>query len=134
MCGIIGYRGSRRAAPILLGGLRRLEYRGYDSAGIAIRTDTLSVSKQTGKVQHLVDSLPEGIQGTLGIAHTRWATHGGVTEANAHPHLGPEGKVAIVHNGIIENASAVRRGLESNGATFRSETDSEVIEIGRAHV
>lgn len=127
MCGIIGYRGSRRAAPILLGGLRRLEYRGYDSAGIAIRTDTLSVSKQTGKVQDLVDSLPEGIQGTLGIAHTRWATHGGVTEANAHPHLGPEGKVAIVHNGIIENASAVRRDLESNGATFRSETDSEVI-------
>ncbi len=127
MCGIMGYRGQKRAAPVLLGGLRRLEYRGYDSAGLAIRNGGMHVWKQIGRVQGLVDSLPADIQGNLGIAHTRWATHGGVTDENAHPHLGPHQRVAIVHNGIIENAGAVRRDLERSGATFTSETDSEVI-------
>ncbi|DAC09518.1 MAG TPA: glutamine--fructose-6-phosphate aminotransferase, partial [Candidatus Poseidoniales archaeon] len=127
MCGIIAYHGHRQAAPILVNGLRRLEYRGYDSAGIAIRGEAFEVRKSTGKVQDLEEVLPANMPGTVGIAHTRWATHGGVTDDNAHPHLGPERKVAIVHNGIIENATRVRRHLERQGATFRSETDSEVI-------
>ncbi|MBD40702.1 MAG: glutamine--fructose-6-phosphate transaminase (isomerizing) [Euryarchaeota archaeon] len=127
MCGIIAYHGRRQAAPILVNGLRRLEYRGYDSAGLAIRSDSFDVQKRTGKVAELESSLPAKMPGTIGIAHTRWATHGGVTDENAHPHLGPEGRVVIVHNGIIENATRIRRHLERQGATFRSETDSEVI-------
>ena len=127
MCGIIAYHGRRQAAPILVSGLRRLEYRGYDSAGIAIRGESFDVRKRTGKVEELEQILPENIPGTVGIAHTRWATHGGVTDENAHPHLGPEQRVVIVHNGIIENATRVRRHLERKGASFRSETDSEVI-------
>ncbi|MEC7461773.1 MAG: glutamine--fructose-6-phosphate aminotransferase, partial [Candidatus Thermoplasmatota archaeon] len=127
MCGIVGYHGRRQAAPILLNGLRRLEYRGYDSAGLALRGDAFDVRKRIGKVAELEATLPKKMQGTVGIAHTRWATHGGVTDENAHPHLGPEQRVVIVHNGIIENATRIRRHLELNGATFRSETDSEVI-------
>ena len=127
MCGIVGYHGRRQAAPILLNGLRRLEYRGYDSAGLALRGDAFDVRKRIGKVAELEATLPKKMPGTVGIAHTRWATHGGVTDENAHPHLGPEQRVVIVHNGIIENATRIRRHLERNGATFRSETDSEVI-------
>ena len=127
MCGIIAYHGRRQAAPILVNGLRRLEYRGYDSAGLAIRGEAFDVRKRTGKVAELEASLPKKMPGTIGIAHTRWATHGGVTDENAHPHLGPEQRVVIVHNGIIENASRIRRHLERQGASFRSETDSEVI-------
>ena len=127
MCGIVGYHGRRQAAPILLNGLRRLEYRGYDSAGLVLRGDAFDVRKRIGKVAELEATLPKKMPGTVGIAHTRWATHGGVTDENAHPHLGPEQRVVIVHNGIIENATRIRRHLERNGATFRSETDSEVI-------
>ena len=127
MCGIIAYHGRRQAAPILVNGLRRLEYRGYDSAGLAIHGASFDVRKCTGKVAELESSLPAKMPGTIGIAHTRWATHGGVTDENAHPHLGPKKRVVIVHNGIIENASRIRRHLERQGATFRSETDSEVI-------
>ena len=127
MCGIFGYMGPRVAAPILIEGLRRLEYRGYDSTGIAVKNGDFSVYKKIGKVAELQSILPPKIQGNVGIAHTRWATHGGVTDPNAHPHLSENGKVVIVHNGIIENSRALRRLLKKKGVTLSSETDSEVI-------
>ena len=108
MCGIIGYIGNQQAAPFLLEGLRRLEYRGYDSSGFAIRNGEVSVFKRIGKVSDLETMLPKRIEGKCGIAHTRWATHGGVTDANAHPHCSSDGKIALVHNGIIENARSLR--------------------------
>ena len=111
MCGIIGYVGYREAAPILLEGLRRLEYRGYDSAGVAIQNGQgLNVRKLAGRVQGLSDSLAEmALEGTGGIAHTRWATHGAPTQANAHPHTDCSGSIVLVHNGIIENADVLRK-------------------------
>lgn len=132
MCGIIGYAGPRRATPILLEGLKRLEYRGYDSAGICVGVQDpqgtrLELIRRTGKIQALRQAVPKDFPGTWGIGHTRWATHGGVTEANAHPHFDASGKIAVAHNGIIENYRALRAKLEAEGVVFRSETDSEVI-------
>jgi glucosamine--fructose-6-phosphate aminotransferase (isomerizing) len=128
MCGIVGYIGRQDAAPILMEGLHRLEYRGYDSAGLAIvRNGALKVYKAKGKVRELERLLPENLKGSPGIAHTRWATHGEPSERNAHPHTDAAGRYAIVHNGIIENASTLRAQLTSRGVQFRSETDSEVL-------
>lgn len=126
MCGIVGYAGYRRAAPILLQGLRRLEYRGYDSYGIATLASEVCVHKKAGKVSDLPDS--QGmLQGTIGIGHTRWATHGIPSDVNAHPHQDCTDKIAVVHNGIIENYAHLKRELIGRGHTFRSETDTEVI-------
>jgi glutamine---fructose-6-phosphate transaminase (isomerizing) len=134
MCGIVGYVGRRPAADILLNGLKRLEYRGYDSAGVAMVGDgKLNVAKRVGKVRDLSDrvhaSWPESLRDSLrtGIAHTRWATHGAPSEANAHPHLDQRERIAVVHNGIVDNYAPIRRQCETQGHTFRSETDSEVL-------
>ncbi len=129
MCGIVGYVGPRPAAPILLEGLRRLEYRGYDSAGVAvINGDGVKVRKAAGKLAVLRDLLKnDAPEGTVGIGHTRWATHGAPTTPNAHPHLDSSGRIALIHNGIIENASAIRTLLLQRGHTFTSETDTEVL-------
>jgi len=134
MCGIVGYTGPRRAAPILVEGLKRLEYRGYDSAGIVVQFESkLSVIKTVGKIAQLRASVPSNLPGICGLGHTRWATHGGVTNANAHPHLDPTGKVAVVHNGIVENYRVLKEKLQAKGAVFVSETDSEVIAHLVAH-
>jgi glutamine---fructose-6-phosphate transaminase (isomerizing) len=129
MCGIVGYIGKQNAVPILLDGLRRLEYRGYDSAGISIHlADGFQTLKKTGRVENLrkqAQSLQK--TGDTGISHTRWATHGGVTDANAHPHLSWDGRLSMVHNGVIENYALIRRELEAKGVTFSSETDSEAL-------
>ena len=129
MCGIVGYLGSKNAMPILLDGLRRLEYRGYDSAGIAVCHDSVLHSmRKVGKVQSLVESIDGSFpQASLGIAHTRWATHGEPSEANAHPQFDCTGTIALIHNGIIENHASLRRKLEGSGHRFSSETDSETI-------
>lgn len=130
MCGIVGYIGDRAAVPLLLQGLRRLEYRGYDSAGITVlENGGLETRKAVGKIAMLEEILGNGRAptGRAGIAHTRWATHGSPTTENAHPHLDCAGELALVHNGIIENAGSLRRQLESLGHRFRSETDTEVI-------
>ncbi|GAU68069.1 glutamine--fructose-6-phosphate aminotransferase [Streptomyces sp. NBRC 110611] len=140
MCGIVGYIGKRDVAPLLLEGLQRLEYRGYDSAGIAIhasgtgKTAGLRTAKAKGRVRELEARLPKRFAGTTGIAHTRWATHGAPTDGNAHPHVDAEGKVAVVHNGIIDNAAELRAKLTADGVEFVSETDTEVLAhlIGRA--
>ena len=127
MCGIFGYIGPHQAAPLLVEGLRRLEYRGYDSTGIAVKNGTIAVHKKVGKVQELRSVLPDRIDGHIGIAHTRWATHGGVTDENAHPHSSAQGKVVIVHNGIIENARMLRSSLSVQGVNLLSDTDSEAL-------
>src|ERR1700730_8576775 len=129
MCGIVGYIGARQAAPFLIEGLRRLEYRGYDSAGIAtISQGALVVTKQAGRLDNLVQKLAEfPSSGQIGIGHTRWATHGPATDINAHPHIGGDSAVAVVHNGVIENFRPIKQRLESEGYCFRSATDSEVI-------
>jgi len=128
MCGIIGYVGGQPAAPILVSGLKRLEYRGYDSAGLAlVSCGRLRVHKAAGKIQQLESRLPKRLAGRTGIGHTRWATHGAPTDLNAHPHTDAEGRIAVVHNGIIENASELRAMLEAEGARLASETDTEVI-------
>ena len=127
MCGIFGFIGERAAAPLLVEGLRKLEYRGYDSTGIVVRNDGLQVHKKVGKVAELSKILPNHIEGNMGIAHTRWATHGSVTDANAHPHMNQDGSVAVVHNGIIDNARRLRSKLESTGFELKSETDSEAL-------
>jgi glucosamine--fructose-6-phosphate aminotransferase (isomerizing) len=129
MCGIIAYAGRREAEPLLLDGLRRLEYRGYDSAGIAtLSGNSLHVRKRAGRVAALADHLAQRpAPGCLGISHTRWATHGPATDGNAHPHLGGNGQVAVVHNGVIENHTALKRQLQAEGVVFRSDTDTEVI-------
>lgn len=130
MCGIVGYIGSREAYPILIKGLHRLEYRGYDSAGLALLSDNkiLNVYKTKGKVADLERfAQSKDVSGTIGIAHTRWATHGEPNDANAHPHYSQSEKLALIHNGIIENYRVIREELENKGYTFRSSTDTEVI-------
>ncbi len=130
MCGIVGFTGSRSAAPILLEGLKKLEYRGYDSAGIAVMNGRdISVNKVTGRIANLCEETDDGKKtpGSSGIGHTRWATHGAPTEENAHPHLSNDGRFAVVHNGIIENFQALRDELTESGYRFESETDTEVI-------
>ena len=131
MCGIIGFVGREEAAPILLDGLRQMEYRGYDSAGVAVRSETrgLQVRKSKGRLQVLADLTHDGadLEGVLGIGHTRWATHGEPNDANAHPHVSENGKIALVHNGIIENYLEIKEQLVKHGVTFTSDTDSEVV-------
>ncbi|MFJ6566014.1 glutamine--fructose-6-phosphate transaminase (isomerizing) [Streptomyces sp. NPDC091292] len=130
MCGIVGYIGRRDVAPLLLEGLQRLEYRGYDSAGIVVtgpKAAGLKMVKAKGRVRDLEAKVPKRFAGTTGIAHTRWATHGAPSDENAHPHLDADGKVAVVHNGIIDNASDLRAKLTADGVTFLSETDTEVL-------
>ncbi|KAB1662328.1 glutamine--fructose-6-phosphate transaminase (isomerizing) [Pseudoclavibacter chungangensis] len=139
MCGIVGYVGQRPCQDILIGGLRRLEYRGYDSAGIAVidAEGELHARKRAGKLAVLTDDLERHpmADGTTGIGHTRWATHGGPTDANAHPHLADGGRLAVIHNGIIENFAPLKAELEAEGVEFLSETDTEVAAqlIGRAY-
>ncbi len=129
MCGIIGYVGGREAQPILVEGLRRLEYRGYDSAGVAtVAGPRLHVRKTAGRISDLAGYLREQpAPGCHGISHTRWATHGPATDVNAHPHVGGDGLVAVVHNGVIENYASLKRQLQADGVTFRTETDTEVV-------
>ncbi|MBM9508732.1 glutamine--fructose-6-phosphate transaminase (isomerizing) [Actinacidiphila acididurans] len=136
MCGIVGYIGRRDVAPLLLEGLQRLEYRGYDSAGVVItgKSGDLRTVKAKGRVRDLEARIPKRFAGTTGIAHTRWATHGAPSDENAHPHLDGDSKVAVVHNGIIDNASELRAKLTADGVVFTSETDTEVLAhlIGRS--
>jgi glucosamine--fructose-6-phosphate aminotransferase (isomerizing) len=133
MCGIVGYVGGRPALSIVMDGLRRLEYRGYDSAGVAVvAADEVLTEKRAGKLAILEKALAEGdstgiAEGTSGIGHTRWATHGGPTDRNAHPHLARDGRVAVIHNGIIENFAKLRAELEADGVEFASETDTECV-------
>jgi len=129
MCGIVGFTGHREAAPVLLEGLRRMEYRGYDSSGlVTVSPRGLDLRRRVGRIAVLDACVrQEPVAGMQGIGHTRWATHGGVNERNAHPHLSGDGTVAVVHNGVIENYAALRRQLQQEGCVFRSETDTEVI-------
>ncbi|MBR6025771.1 MAG: glutamine--fructose-6-phosphate transaminase (isomerizing), partial [Firmicutes bacterium] len=130
MCGIVGYIGYTPAAPVLLEGLKRLEYRGYDSAGIAVQNDSgIHMHKSSGKVDKLIELVKgeNDMDGFCGIGHTRWATHGSPTDTNAHPHMSADGKFALVHNGIIENFAELKAELEAKGIVFASETDTEVI-------
>src|SRR5665647_1397813 len=129
MCGIVGYIGNKQAYPILIKGLQRLEYQGYDSAGIAlIHGDKLNVYKAKGKVLDLIHFAEQkDIQGTIGIAHTRWATHGEPNQVNAHPHYSQSEELALIHNGIIENYAILKEGLKEHGYTFQSQTDTEVL-------
>ncbi len=130
MCGIVGYIGSRKTVPIILDGLRRLEYRGYDSAGLAVfgEDGELIIRRASGKLHNLEEAVKlNPVEGSYGIGHTRWATHGRPTEENAHPHTGPSRSVVLVHNGIVENYLDLKRELEAEGHVFRTETDTEVI-------
>ena len=133
MCGIIGYVGREVASDVLIRGLRRLEYRGYDSAGVAVIDNApdqnrIDVCKTVGRVADLTGKLAEdAVAGAVGIAHTRWATHGKPSDENAHPHLDATRRVALVHNGIVENHAAIRRFLENQGIAFQSETDTEAL-------
>ena len=128
MCGIVGYIGFREAWPIVIKGLRRLEYRGYDSAGIALMNEILNIYKKAGKVSDLEKSVEnEDLKGTIGMGHTRWATHGEPSDRNSHPHTSGDGRLAIIHNGIIENYSTLKEALLSRGHIFKSDTDTEVL-------
>lgn len=128
MCGIVAYIGPKEAYPILIKGLKRLEYRGYDSAGVALLNGTLNILKKEGKVSDLEMFVGEqNTSGTIGIGHTRWATHGEPCDRNAHPHLSKSGNLALIHNGIIENYGALKTELKSRGYTFKSDTDTEVL-------
>lgn len=129
MCGIVGYVGKQKAAPIIIEGLKRLEYRGYDSAGLAVlQNGQLEIVKKAGRVDNLAKAAaPKKFTSTTGIGHTRWATHGGVTDANAHPHLSSDGKFAMIHNGVIENYAGMKKFLLGKGYTFQSETDTEAL-------
>src|SRR4051794_24372035 len=143
MCGIVGYIGHQEAEQILLAGLHRLEYRGYDSSGVvtlsvnedaAARGVRMHLRKKAGRIANLARELRDDpAPGCVGISHTRWATHGPANDRNAHPHLSSDGLVAVVHNGVIENFAALRRQLEADGATFASDTDTEVIAQLIAH-
>ena len=129
MCGIVGYIGEQDATPIILNGLKRLEYRGYDSAGVAVLSEgNIEIRRDAGKLKHLetlVQNTP--IHGPVGIGHTRWATHGEPNQRNAHPHLGSTGEFVVVHNGIVENYLTLREELGAEGTQFNSETDTEII-------
>ncbi|WP_134740484.1 glutamine--fructose-6-phosphate transaminase (isomerizing) [Nocardioides sp. 503] len=127
MCGIVGYIGTQQAAPLLLEGLTRLEHRGYDSAGVAVLGSGLRVAKKAGRVRDLSADLPKRFGGKIGIGHTRWATHGPANDVNAHPHVDAKGDVAVVHNGIIDNAAALREQLTDEGVELVSDTDTEVL-------
>ncbi|MCB0513225.1 MAG: glutamine--fructose-6-phosphate transaminase (isomerizing) [Bacteroidetes bacterium] len=130
MCGIVGYIGKKKAFPIIVNGLKRLEYRGYDSSGVAIldKEHNLNVYKKKGKVIEMeAFALANNIEGNIGIGHTRWATHGEANDVNAHPHINTDGDIAIIHNGIIENYNALKKALEQRGYQFRSQTDTEVV-------
>ena len=129
MCGIVGYIGERDSTPIILAGLKRLEYRGYDSAGVAVLDDGhIEIRRDAGKLSHLMDLVHElPLHGKIGIGHTRWATHGEPNTRNAHPHIGSTGEVVVVHNGIVENYLALREELIAEGTVFHSETDTETI-------
>lgn len=129
MCGIVGYIGKRQASPLLLDGLRRLEYRGYDSAGLALWSDGgINVFRKAGRIENLRKAVSEANpQGDIGISHTRWATHGAPTDENAHPHLDQSGKLSLVHNGVIENYQSLKDNLKAVGHTFHSDTDTEVL-------
>ncbi|MCH1409764.1 MAG: class II glutamine amidotransferase, partial [Verrucomicrobiales bacterium] len=140
MCGIIGYVGKADATPILLEGLRRLEYRGYDSSGLAVMNGNsdapIQTRKRSGRLDNLRKLLKENpADGNCGISHTRWATHGEPTDENAHPHHDRSGKLALVHNGVIENYQVLKDQLEEDGHTFHSQTDSEVLAhlVGNAY-
>jgi glucosamine--fructose-6-phosphate aminotransferase (isomerizing) len=129
MCGIVGYIGQRDATPIILNGLKKLEYRGYDSAGLAVlENGHIELRRDVGKLENLVALVAsQPLKGTIGIGHTRWATHGVPSARNAHPHVGPSGKVVVVHNGIVENFLELREELSLEGAVFNSDTDTETI-------
>jgi len=132
MCGIVAYIGKRNSIPIMMEGLKRLEYRGYDSSGLAVidQNNQLKVYKKEGKIVELernVSHEAPNLLGYVGISHTRWATHGEPNEVNAHPHLDNEAKIAIVHNGIIENYKTLKHNLMNKGYLFKSETDTEVL-------
>lgn len=128
MCGIMGYNGTLQAAPIIIKGLEGLEYRGYDSAGVGVmQGEQIGVYKTQGSPEKLWDTVPENLQSVVGVGHTRWATHGEPTVQNAHPHLSPDGKFVVVHNGIVENYLSLKSELENEGYAFKSETDTEVI-------
>jgi glucosamine--fructose-6-phosphate aminotransferase (isomerizing) len=129
MCGIVGYIGKQKAAPLIIEGLKRLEYRGYDSAGVAVLQDgAFNVAKKIGRVANLEkETATHGLRGTFGMGHTRWATHGGVTDANAHPHVSSDARIALIHNGVIENYSAIKKFLLGKNFSFKSETDTEVL-------
>lgn len=126
MCGIVGYIGRREATPVLIQGLKRLEYRGYDSFGLATVGSAVEVYKKNGRISD-GEAGAAGLHGSTGIGHTRWATHGEPNDLNAHPHTDCSGRIAVVHNGVIENYGELKRQLEGRGHTFRSETDTEVI-------
>ena len=130
MCGIVGYIGTKQAYPILIKGLKRLEYRGYDSSGVAMISNggDLNVYKAKGKVDNLIEYCRDkDVSGSIGIAHTRWATHGEPSARNAHPHYSRSHNLAIIHNGIIENYADIKTKLQANGIEFRSDTDTEVL-------
>src|ERR1700690_839722 len=130
MCGIIGYVGRKACSSILVEGMRRLEYRGYDSAGLAVLSDGfMHVRKRQGQIEAGLSRLlvEEPVHGTLGIGHTRWATHGPPSDVNSHPHLDQSGRIAVVHNGVIENYDALRQKLLATGHKFKSGTDTEVL-------
>jgi glucosamine--fructose-6-phosphate aminotransferase (isomerizing) len=135
MCGIVGYIGYRSAPELLIDGLHRLEYRGYDSAGVAVMDNgDIAIRKKAGRVGQLAQLVErKPLVGNLGIGHTRWATHGETSDINSHPHLGGNGEVALVHNGVIENYSSLRDQLQQLGYVFRSQTDTEVIAHLLAH-
>ena len=131
MCGIVAYAGNRRAYPILIKGLQRLEYRGYDSAGIGLIADgnnSIITYKQAGKVSDLLEFIGDNAtDGSIGIGHTRWATHGPPNKINSHPHSSSDGSLSLIHNGIIENYSSLKKALEDKSYVFKSDTDSEVL-------
>ena len=128
MCGIVGYIGYRDAWPIIIKGLHRLEYRGYDSAGVALMNGTLNIYKKAGKVSDLEKSVAtSNLEGKIGMGHTRWATHGEPSDRNSHPHTSGDKRLAIIHNGIIENYSSLKEALISRGHIFTSDTDTEVL-------
>src|SRR5207247_10619128 len=130
MCGIVGYIGPKKVVPVVVEGLRKLEYRGYDSAGIAVvgQNGNLEIRRAPGKLRNLEQVIAKSpLDGTYGIGHTRWATHGRPTEENAHPHADCTGSIVVVHNGILENYLPIKQRLQAEGHTFKSETDTEVV-------